>query len=205
MGFCATTATLGGCRGPFCGPSEPPHFQAQPGGCPHRWWDSGDRIRGRGWSGPWTTSPAPPTAWAQGRCSGDSPRVPAGVTLGLFLGEEQGAGGAGTPPVSPFDHVLVDHGGDDGERDDVPCVRQHLRELLILGARGWWEASGGPRGPPPGRAARSACPGRILVCFAQMVVQKLKTKRDKTTGVQQPNLPNPHLPRGGTTLVAPSL
>lgn len=76
------------------------------------------------------------------------------------MGPRQGGGGHRGPTVSPFDHVLVDHGGDDGQRDHVPGPRQHLRQLLIL-----WERAGGSRGMPGsahrGVAAPYGSPGRI--------------------------------------------
>lgn len=54
-----------------------------------------------------------------------------------------GWGGPCSPTFSPFDHVLIDHGGDDGQCHHVPSPCQHLRELLILRER-----AGGSMGCP---------------------------------------------------------
>lgn len=69
-----------------------------------------------------------------------------------------GRGGKKRGRALLFDHVLVDHGGDDGQGDDAPGRGQNLRDLFVLERR---RASGHPgaRGNSAGNAmAGSAWP-----------------------------------------------
>lgn len=46
-----------------------------------------------------------------------------------------GEGKVGRRAALLFDHVLVDHGGDDGQGDNVPGHGQNLCDLFVLGRR----------------------------------------------------------------------
>ena len=52
-------------------------------------------------------------------------------------GRELGLQGEGRREAALlFDHVLVDHGGDDGQGDDISSCGQNLCDLFVLEERG---------------------------------------------------------------------
>lgn len=122
--------------------SSPSEFQHQPLG-----WQRRRHRSGTEWSMADFISPGESLGTGTGAQWGHPERLLEGS---LWDHIEVGGGHHG-PSVSPFDHVLVDNSGDDGQCDDIPGSCQHFRELFIL-----WERAGRSGGvklsPPPQQA-----------------------------------------------------
>lgn len=82
--------------------------------------------------------------------------------------EGWGGEGRGRRAALLFDHVLIDHGWDDGQGDDVPGRGQDLCNLFVLQRR---QVSGHPGAQRQPCGGVSVAPARGRRCHPTAVVR----------------------------------
>lgn len=123
---------------------------------------------------------------------------------GQRRGGEARGGGRGAALL--FDHVLVDHSRDDGQRDDVPGRGQDLCDLFVLQSR---QASGHPGAQRQLCGGVGVVPARGRRCHPTAGVGRPSGKspgqtcRRGSAGAR--NRPLPEDPRGRGSMPLPTL